>query len=437
MPMTATKLADLQAEGQKHIADARAIAEKAGENPSDWKAEDRTEYDASMAKARGVLDQIKVAKQDLAVLDEAKQLAGEIGDPAAKDDLDAQGSKPVRERVKSLGLQVVESPEFKAMLAPFGGHVSEKSRIQSDPISIKGLFVGGTDTSAGAFVVNEQTGIVEMLGRKPLTIRDLVSVRRTGSDAVEYVEQTSHTNAAAVVAEATSSAAPTAPASGPNPLVLDANGGYKPEGAWAFVRRTANVKTIAEWVPATKRALADVDALEGLINDELRLDVAEAEEGQILNGNGSGENFTGINSWSGVQTQTFTTDLLTSVRKGITKARTIGRVNPNALVVNPADAEKIDLLQDGELRYRFGGPAAIGNRTMWGVPVVESESQAAGTGLLGDYAKAVIWDREQTTVTMTDSHADFFIRNLVAILAEERLAFAVTRPTAFVKVALA
>ncbi|WP_157533545.1 phage major capsid family protein, partial [Nocardia otitidiscaviarum] len=40
-------------------------------------------------------------------------------------------------------------------------------------------------------------------------------------------------------------------------------------------------------------------------------------------------------------------------------------------------------------------------------------------------------------VTMTDSHADFFIRNMVAILAEERLAFAVTRPSAFVKVALA
>ena len=71
-----------------------------------------------------------------------------------------------------------------------------------------------------------------------------------------------------------------------------------------------------------------------------------------------------------------------------------------------------------------------------GIPVVESESQAEGVGLLGDFAKAVLWDREQTTVTMTDSHADFFIRNLVAILAEERLAFGVTRPTAFVSLDL-
>jgi HK97 family phage major capsid protein len=317
-----------------------------------------------------------------------------------------------------------------------GGHVPSKSRVQSSPIPVKSLFTGTSSTSAGAFVVNERTDIVEMLGRKPLTIRNLVSNRRTTSDTVEFVAQTSHTNAAAAVAEASSSAGATA-ASGGGALVNNANGGYKPEGAWAFDIKSAVVKTIAEWVPVTKRALADVAALEGLINQELAADIAETEEDQILNGNGSGENFTGINSTSGIQTQSFSTDLFQSVRKGITKAQTVGRVNPTALVVNPADAEKIDLTKDGQNRYYYGGPEGIGPRTLWGVPVIESESQAAGTGLLGDFTKAVIWDREQSTVTMTDSHSDFFVRNMVAILAEERLAFGVTRPTAFVSVALA
>jgi HK97 family phage major capsid protein len=217
----------------------------------------------------------------------------------------------------------------------------------------------------------------------------------------------------------------------------NAGGGYKPEGAWAFEVVTTNVKTIAEWVPVTKRALADVAQLEGLINDELAADIAEAEEGQILNGDGSGENFTGITATSGIQTQAFSTDLFTSVRKGVTKLRTVGRVNPTALLVNPSDAEKIDLLKDANNVYYYGGPQVIGQRTLWGVPVVESETQTAGTALIGDFSKAVLWDREQTTVTMTDSHADFFVRNLVAILAEERLAFGVTRPTAFCTVTLA
>lgn len=442
MPMTATKLADLQKAGLAHTTKAREIIEaNADKDPSEWSEDDRKTYDEALAKGRETLEAIKVAKADLAVLDAAKLLADEIGLPdSAKGDLDMQGNQPIRERVKSLGLQVVESPEFKAMLKPFttdaGIRIGEKTRIQSDPISIKGLFVGGTDTSAGAFVVNEQTGIVEMLGRKELKIRDLISVRRTGSDTVEYVEQTSHTNAAAPVPEATTSAAPTAPGSA-GALVPAAGGGYKPEGSWAFVRRTAVVKTIAEWVPATKRALADVAQLEGLINDELRADIAEAEEGQILAGDGSGENFTGIRNWSGIQTQAFDTDIFRTVRKAITKARTVGRVNPNAILVSPATAETIDLAQDANDRYYYGGPQAIGPRTLWGVPVVESETQADTDVIVGDFSKAVLWDREDTTVTISDSHADFFVRNMVAILAEERAAFAVTRPKAFVKAALA
>ncbi|OKH70811.1 head protein [Mycobacterium sp. SWH-M1] len=429
--MTATKLADLQTEGQKHINDARAIAEKHVDlSHSEWPEADVKSYQEAMAKAQEAAAKVKTARHDLAVLGEAKALADEIGVP------DVESQPDVRQRVKSLGLQVVESPQFKAMMEPFNGRVPNGAHVRSSPIPVKALITGLSSTSGGAFVVNERTDIVEMLGRKTLTIRDLVSVRRTNTDAVEFVQQTSHTNAAAVVAEATTSALPTAPGSA-GALVPAAGGGYKPEGDWAFQVVTTNVKTIAEWVSVTKRALADVAQLEGLINGELALDVAEAEEGQILNGNGTGENITGINNTSGVQTQAFSTTILETTRKAITKARNVGRVDPTAWVFNPADAETLDLLKDGENRYYFGGPYTIGSRTLWGIPVVESESQTAGTALLGDFRKAVIWDNEATTITMTDSHADFFTRNLVAILAEERLAFGVTRPSAFVKAALA
>ena len=405
---------------------AREVASKAADEGREMTADERHTYETSMKSLNEVLEGIKAVKADEAVIAQAKDFADSVGVPAHAD---------IKARVKSLGLTVVDSPEFKALLAGFPeGRVPSKSRVQSAPIAVKALFTGASSTSAGAFVTNERTDIVEFLGRKPLTIRSLVANRRTVSDAVEFVQETSHTNAAAVVAEATSSAAPTAVSTGATGAVTFTNasgGGYKPEGSWAFAVVTTNVKTIAEWVPVTKRALADVAQLEGLINDQLAADVAEAEEDQILNGNSSGENFTGINNTSSIQTQAWSTDLFTTVRKGVTKLRTVGRVNPTALVLNPADAEAIDLLKDGENRYYYGGPSQIGQRTLWGVPVVESESQASGTGLLGDFSKAVLWDREQTTVTMTDSHADFFVRNLVAVLAEERLAFGVTRPTAF------
>lgn len=425
----------------------RTVAEKAEAEKREMNEAERSDFSAQYQKALELKAQADAAKKDEEILTAAKAMADLVG-PGAAGDLDAQMQAfPDRKSPSpfSLGETVTRSKQFQNLLAGFKQsdgsiRVPEKARIQSDSIPFetligqKSLFVGGSQTSAGAFVVNERTDIVEMLGRRVLTLRDLVSVRRTVSDVVEYVTQTSHTNNAAPVAEATSSASPTAPGTA-GAFVLDPNGGYKPEGAWAFAEASATVKTIAEWVPATKRAIADVAQLEGLINDELVADLKETEEAQMLAGNGTGQNLTGIYNTSGIQTQAKGADTIPdAVRKALTKARTVGRVAPSAILLNPADMEKIDLMKDTTGQYLGSGPFTGLIRTLWGVPLVESEAATAGTGLVGDFKKAVLWDREQASITMTDSHADFFIRNLVAILAEERVAFGVTRPTAFVTV---
>ena len=432
-----SKLKMLQDAARAAAKSATDIAAKADAEGRSLTDAERSDYTEAMAKGRDLLEQIRTAKADAEILDQAKALADEIGPDAAADLEHQKGASRALARVKSLGLQVVNSAEFKAAVGAFpNGRVSEKAHFSTDPIRVKGLFVGGDTGSAGAFVTPEQTGIIEMLGRRPLTIRDIISVRRTGSDAVEYVRQVSHTNAAAPVPEATSSGIL---GDGTNGTATKVTGGYKPEGSWAFEKETANVKTIAEWVPATKRALSDAAQLEGLIDDELRADIAEAEEGQILNGDGSGENLPGILSTSGIQTQAFDTDIFVSTRKALTKARVVGRVVPNAIALNPVDVETIDLARESGTTGKFigAGPFTLGPRTLWGVPIVETEGVAAGQGIVGDFSKAVLWDREETTVSVTDSHADFFVRNMVAILAEERVAFGVTRPTAFVKTAVA
>jgi HK97 family phage major capsid protein len=430
---------------------AREIAQKADGAGREMTSDERAEFDAKFAEATAKKAQADTAKKDADVLAQAKELADLVGLPTdAKSDLDAMGRDAERIVVaKSLGRQVTEAKAFRALLDGFKQsdgsiRVPEKARVQSDAIPFetliarKSLFTGGSATSGGAFVVKDRTDIVEMLGRRELTIRDLVAVRRTTSDTVEYVTQTSHTNAAAPVAEATSSAAPTTGASSGAALTLNANGGYKPEGSWAFAVQSTSVKTIAEWVPATKRALADVAQLEGLINDELVADLAETEETEILTGDGSGQHLTGILNTSGIQTTAAVTTndatWFASFRTAKRLARTVGRVNANGVVLNPTDAQRVDTSKDSQNRFYGNGPFGMGPNTLWGMPIVESEAITAGTALVGDFSKAVLWDREQASVTMTDSHADFFIRNLVAILAEERVAFAVTRPTAFVTV---
>jgi len=420
-------------QAQEQIKSVKELDAAAQAAARELTEDEQTKRKGLMEQAQKFFDDAKAAKADATLAEQMKAFSTEIGLADLGDD--GIPGAVVRSGKKSLGELVVASKSYTDFIKRYAGHdgrIPDSAKgLQSDAIGLKSLFTGTSDTSGGAFVETDHTGIVEMLGRRPLTIRDLISVRRTGSDTVDYVRQTSHTNAAAPVPEATTSAAPTAPGTA-GALVQAAGGGYKPEGAWAFERDSATVKTIAEWVPATKRSLADVAQLEGLINDELAADLAETEENQILSGDGTGENLAGILHTSGTQAQTFSTDIFETTRKAITKARTVGRVVPNAIGLNPTDQETIDLARDGNDRFFGAGPFAFGPKTLWGYPTFESEAIPAGTGIVADWSKAVLWDREQATVTMTDSHADFFTRNLVAILAEERVAFAVTRPTAFV-----
>lgn len=347
----------------------------------------------------------------------------------------------------TLGSAFTASSEYKGLMGSFrGGNIPEKARVQSDSFGVKSLFgskavvtSGGEGESAGAFVVPQATGILELLGRTQLTLRDLVSVRQTTSDSVEFVQQTVQPTAAAPVAEATTDAAPTSGGTA-GPLVLAEGGGYKPQGNIAFKKVTAPVRTIAEWIAATKRSIADAAQLRGLIDQELKADLAQVEEWQMLNGDGTGENLTGILNTSGIQTQaaSATVDgvdpLLETTLKAKTKARVGGRTAPTGYLVNPADWERIQLAR---IAKNPANEAIAGSvPTLHGLPVAESENITAGTALVGDFSRAVLWDREQASVSVTDSHADFFIRNLVAILAEERVAFGVTRPKALVRITL-
>ena len=86
---------------------------------------------------------------------------------------------------------------------------------------------------------------------------------------------------------------------------------------------------------------------------------------------------------------------------------------------------------DGEGRYLFTYAVtdANGGATVWRVPAVVTDAMAAGEFMVGDFTRAArLYDRMQATVEIATQHADFFTRNLVAILAEERVALTVNRP---------
>lgn len=426
--MTKNRKQQLQEELAQHLTDARDIAAKAEAEGRDFTDDERAQVHEAMEKAKPVKAQLKQLETDESIKAQLADLGDSIGFAPAGDKPDPAGHQdPAKGR--TFGQAFVESGEFKAFLAQFpGGRVPDKARINCAPVGFKALITGESSSSAGAFVVPGQSGIVELLGRRPLTVRDIISVRQTESDTVEFVRQLTRVNAAAPVPEASVT---NTPESDPTNTA-----GRKPEGGFTFQRVTTPVTTIAEWVPATRRALSDAAQIRGLIDQELRDDLKEEEEDQVINGDGTGENLTGVLETDGIQEQAFVTDIFVTARKAKTKVQVIGRSTPTAYLINPEDDERIDLARDGEERFYGNGPFGMGPSTLWGLPRVVSEAVPAGTAILGDWRKAVLWDREAASITVSDSHADFFIRNMVAILAEERVAFGVTRPAAFVAIDL-
>ena len=81
-----------------------------------------------------------------------------------------------------------------------------------------------------------------------------------------------------------------------------------------------------------------------------------------------------------------------------------------------------------------GGPEANGIPSLWGLPVVQSTAIAATKPLVGDGRFATVFDKTDGQIYVADQHADLFVKNILVILAESRLALAVTLPAAFVEV---
>lgn len=292
----------------------------------------------------------------------------------------------------------------------------------------KALLRGGSTTSGQAFVLEDhQPGFVDILQRE-INILDLLPRIPTSSDTVEYVQESTFTNNAAFVAEATGFTASSLGGTG-----------IKPESALAYQTLTATVRTLAHWIPVTNRMLNDAPAIRGMIDGRLLLGLMLTLESQVMTGDGTGENLTGILNTALNVVSKGTDNQLDALYKGRTAVRLTGHGRPSAYVLHPTDWQTIRLARESAASatpgtYLMGPPSQSGATTLWGLPVVESEAIPQGTGLVGDWAQgATLFDREQSAIRVGTIN-DQFIRNLQTILAELRAALVVWRPTVFTRV---
>jgi HK97 family phage major capsid protein len=291
----------------------------------------------------------------------------------------------------------------------------------------KATLSGSVSTSGGALVPTDvRSTLVDILFPQ-INVLDLIPRATTESDSIEYIRQSVQTLAVGFVPEATGSA-------------LTGTDGRKPESTLGYVNVTAYVRTAAHWIPVTNRLLADAPAIRGVINSQMLMGLTQAVEAQVISGDGNGENLLGILNTPG--RQTFSRGAFNEV-DAIFHARTLVRTGsklaPTGVVMHPVDYEQVRLLRENAAsatlgQYLMAPPTTAGVPTVFGMAVVESENIVPNTVIVGNFSQGCqIFDREQSAIRVGLIN-DQLIRNQQTILAEQRLAFVVWRPSAFVEI---
>jgi HK97 family phage major capsid protein len=423
----------------------RDLASKAESEQRSFTDEERTLATEHMTEVKSLGDRITEQKKAEGFSEDLKHFLDEADVKSLNDGGADLKTWAGHKRIKSIGEMFVESPEFRATMSAHGGNVAKSSRFQmgaSVPIpgGMKSLVAVGEQGGSGiANLLDPQRLPTLQAQWQQLVLRSVITTGTTTAEQIKYARMLNvgqgSVNNAAGVPEATTAAA----IGSGTPAVTPVQAGLKPESAIAFSIETASVITLAHWIPATKQALSDESGLRTLIDGFLSAGLDHELERQILSGDSdNGEEFDGILNTSGTLVQGFVDDIAVTLRKAVRKVKQTGLALPNAILLSPEDAEQVDLLRDGNDRYLGAGPfGTTVNSTLWRLPIIEVPTLAAGTALVGDFRECILWDREQTAITATDSHADFFIRNLVAILAENRAAFGIQRPSSIAVVDVA
>ncbi len=283
------------------------------------------------------------------------------------------------------------------------------------------------DVTASQFPVASTVLPFAPFPRRRFRVRDLIPVAGIGTPKVDYARITGFSN---------------------NAATQIGEGALKGQSEITTELVTETAQMIATFMPVSRQALMNVPGLRAWLDATMEYFLTLEEDRQLLNGTGV-NSLRGILNVPGVLTLNRGTDThLDAIRKGITDIQTsmgsgtnVSGFDPTGIVLHPDDAETLDLQKDGNNRYLLipeGGPpvesGVTSGRRIWALAPVVTPAMMAGTALLGAFdigSTLLIYEGLQTRVT--DSHSDFFRRNLLAFLVEYQAMHPIYFPKAYLK----
>lgn len=395
-------------------AEGSSVSAQVAQALGEWQAEFKAFRSATAEAAAAIKESMAAQGKDVAgalaaankAIEQANSVAAnliEIEQKVADFALRDHHSVPLA----SIGAIVVASAEYKAL----GLHAGQtpqngfKLRVEANTLTGQG---GSPLENQDTLVPRDRRAGIVPGAFRTLRVRDLIPTVPTNSNAWQFVRELVFTNAAAETAE----------------------GALKPEATLTFEDVTVSIRTIAHWIKASNQILADAPALRAYIDNRLRYGVELREEQQIVAGNGSGQNISGMTASGNFTAFTPTSgdtaiDSINRAKYAILGADYV----PTGILLNPADWGAIERLKDGvNGGYLVGDPFGQITPMMWGLPVVATNSMTSGKLLVADFATSYEYIERSTTVIDVGYVNDDFTRNLVTLRSEKRGALATIRP---------
>jgi len=245
----------------------------------------------------------------------------------------------------------------------------------------------------------------------PTSIRAALTSIAVSTNMVNALREASFTNSAAEVSQ----------------------GAAKNESDVTFEQYNVPITTVAHWIKISNQLLADAPAVVAYIETRLRDGLAQRIDAQLLNGNGTSPNLSGLTDSGNFSAYTATSDdlLIDAINRAKYALWATGNA-PDTVIVNPADWGAMERTREtytgGAGEYLYGMPGMAAGMNPFGVNVILSNHMAAGKFLIGALrTSAVLYNRSGAVIEMGYVNADF-TNNLITIRAEERLGLGTERP---------
>lgn len=354
--------------------------------------------DAAIAKFEGQLKE--KSSVDTEVRNEVRDLSEQFKQVATAQAELAQKQVGFAAQVastKSAAQEFVESEQYKQLVAG----TTQRARIE----------LKNTVTSGSTTVFPDQKPGIIPGNFLPLTVRSVLSSIAVSTNMVNALREATWTSSAAEVSQ----------------------GAAKPESDATFEQYNVPITTVAHWIKISNQLLADAPAVVAYIETRLRDGLAQRIDAQLLNGNGTSPNLSGLTDSGNFTAYTAVSDdlLVDAINRAKYQLWATGNA-PDTVIVNPADWGAMERAREGAGTgaYLYGLPGVSGISNPFGVQIVMSNNMTQGKFLIGALRNsAVVYNRSGAVVEMGYINADF-TNNLVTVRAEERLGLGVERPAA-------